>query len=212
MKERKMPWWFKRKEEPRDIRISSDHTVISAVGEGLLKLLKAQLVPEMIQGAEGIGMCRPADHGDMILGLYLYDVQEYDQIRVGGMQSIDENYQQYPSMYLSLYYMITAYSSSDARYRSEEEQKILGKVMQILYDTPVLDRRTLKAVEQVEDEDLRIEYLNMDTEEKMKIWSGVGIPYQLSLFYRITPVELESHIRKEITRVREIQLHGDGMW
>jgi len=27
-----MPWWFKKKEEPREIRITADHTVISAVG------------------------------------------------------------------------------------------------------------------------------------------------------------------------------------
>jgi len=149
----------------------------------------------------------------MTLGIYLYDVRECDQIRMGGMQSIDENYQQYPPMYLSLYYMITAYSSGDVRYRAEEEQKILGKVMQVLYDTPVLDSRTLKASQLADTDDLRIEYLNMDTEDKMKIWGGVGSPYQLSLFYRIAPVELESTIRKEVTRVREIQIHSGGpLW
>ena len=212
MRERKTPWWFRKKEEPREIWISADHTVISAVGEGLVRLLKEQLVPGIIQGAEGIGLCKPADHGDMALGLYLYDVAECDQIRESGMQPIDENYQQYPPMYLSLYYMITAYSSGDARYRAEEEQKILGRVMQILYDTPVLDNRTLKATEQVEEEDLRIEYLNLDTEDKMKIWGSAGTPYQLSLFYRIAPVKLESTIRREITRVREIHLREGEIW
>lgn len=210
MKERKIPWWFKKKEEPREIRISADHTVISAVGEGLVKLLKEHLVPELIQGSDGIGLCKPADHGDITLGIYLYDVRECDQIRMSGMQSIDENFLQYPPMYLSLYYMITAYSAGDARYRAEEEQKILGKVMQVLYDTPVLDNRTLKASELADTEDLRIEYLNMDTEEKMKIWGSVGVPYQLSLFYRISPVELESTIHREITRVREIQIRSGG--
>lgn len=212
MKERRLPWWFKKKEEPRDIRISADHTVISAVGEGIVRLLKEEMVPDMIQGTEGIGLCKPSDHADMALGIYLYDVQEFDQMRVNGMQPADEHYQQYPPMYLSLYYMITAYSAGDIRYRSEEEQKILGKTMQVFYDHSVLDSRTLKPADQPGDQDLRIEYLNMETEEKMKIWGSVGVPYQLSLFYKVAPVELESTIRRKITRVREIQVQGEGIW
>lgn len=206
MKERKAPWWFRRKEEHPIVRQAADYTVISAVGLGIAGCLRMHMVPGMLSGEEDIGLCTPAEHGNIRLGICLYDMKESEEIRVNGMQPLDEEHLQYPPMYLSLYYMITAYSDSDLRFRAEEEQRILGMAMQVLYDNPILDGDTMLPAEgDVESEsDLHLEYLNLPLNKKNEVWTAMGTQSRLSLFYRAAPVKLESGKKKKISRVKEI--------
>lgn len=206
MKERKIPWWFKKKEEDTRTQVKRDYTIISTVDRGFLSLLKDHMVPDVIAGSEQIGLCPPGESGDMLLGVYLYDIRENGEMRINGMFSCDEEHLQNPPMYLSLYYMLTPYSDIDLRYREEENHRILTRAMQVLYDCPVLDSSTLHPTSQVEPYDLRIEYLNLKPEEKSAVWQNTRQPERLSLFYRITPVQLDSTVQREVGRVKEIQL------
>ena len=52
----------------------------------------------------------------------------------------------------------------------------------------------------------RIELLNLETEEKNRIWNMPNQPYKLSLFYRVYPVELVSEKITKITRVVETDI------
>ena len=67
--------------------------------------------------------------------------------------------------------MITAYSNGDIKYRAIEEQKILGKVLQILADYHTLDPVTLKPMERNGGAGLEIELQPLSHEDKQKIWS-----------------------------------------
>lgn len=208
MKERRAPWWFRRKdesEEPR-VQVKRDYTIISSVDRGLLALLKEHMVPDIVAGSEQIGMCPPGEQGDTLLGLYLYDIRENEEMRINGMVSYDQNHLQNPPLYLSLYYMLTAYADIDIRYREEENHRVLTKAMQVLYDYSVLDSSTLHPTGQIEPYDIHIEFLNLKPEEKSAVWQNSRQPVRLSLFYRVTPVQLDSTIRREVSRVKEIQL------
>lgn len=209
MKERKTPWWFWRREDTASIPVKRDYTIISSVGGGLVGLLRDNMVPDVISGREEIGLCTPEERGDMTLGVYLYDVQENSQLRVGGMQPLDDRHLQLPPLYLSLHYMLTAYSDIDIRYREDEKHRIITRAMQVLYDHPVLDGNTLRPSGGSGSQDVHIEFLNLRLEEKMAVWQNIRQNYQLSLFYRVTPVCLDSTVRREISRVREIQLGAD---
>ena len=62
----------------------SDFSVVSEVGNEILKLLREHICPELIQSPESIKMVSPAEkNADFQLGLYLYDIQEireYQQV------------------------------------------------------------------------------------------------------------------------------------
>lgn len=206
MKERKTPWWFKKREDGPAARVKRDYTIISSVDRGIISLLKEHMVPDVISGSEQIGLCAPGENGDILLGIYLYDIRENEEMRVGGMLSYDEEQLQNPPMYLSLYYMITAYGDMDIRYREEENHRLLAKAMQVFGDYPVLDSATLYPTGEIEPYDLHIEFLSLKPDEKAAVWQNARQPVRLSLFYRITPVQLDSTIRKRITRVKEIKL------
>lgn len=167
-----------------------------------MRILRDGLVPEVIPGSHAIGLCSPADKGDYSLGLHLYDIRECEDVRATEMVQVRPFSQQFPPMLLSLYYMITAYSDSDLKFRAAQEQRILGRVMQIFYDNPVIqaDRIGPSALGM----DMRIELLNPELDEKLRLWNMPDIPYKASLFYRVTPVELESVRTKRVTRVTEL--------
>lgn len=202
--EKKTPWWFKRTEAPQKKPVQYDYTVSSSVSNGILQLLRKYMVPQIIASREEIGLCTPEDHGDLVLGLYLYDIMENDAMRINGMIPYDEQHQQYPPMYLNLYYMISAYSNIDLRYREEENHRILTKTMQVLRDCPLLDGTSFQPLEESAPDALHIQYQNLSLQEKLGIWQNRKSEFRLSLFYCVTPVKLDSTIRREVKRVKEI--------
>lgn len=177
--------------------------MISEVGSALKDILVRELVPDVILHSDNIGMCSPEDHGDFNLGIYLYDIMESEEIPVSGMVNSGVRKQSYPSTFLTLYYMVTAYSSSDLKFRAEEEQKILGKVIQTFRDYSVLQEETLGDGASMP---VRIELYRMERQVKMRMWNIPNVPYRLSLFYRVQPVEINSGRTREITRVQDVSV------
>lgn len=202
--ERKIPWWFKKPEEPERNRLKADHTASASVSSGILQLLRQHMVPDLIGSREEIGLCTPEEHGDIVLGLYLYDIRENDEMRINGMIPLDEQHQQFPPMYLNLYYMVTAYSAIDIRYREEENHRVLTRAMQVLHDHPILDGTTLLPAAVSGGNNLHIQYQNLTMQEKQEIWQARRQECRLSLYYCVAPVKLESTVTRKITRVKEI--------
>lgn len=184
----------------------ADHNIISDVGEALISLLREGLVPDIIPNIEGIGVCHPSDKGDVTLGVYLYDVKRNTDITANERVPVGTGQLRSPSVFLDLYYMITAYSSSDIKFRSLEEAKIIGRTIQVLEGTPVIRGSMFgKPFSELQYEP-RIELLELDQEEKNRIWNVPNQPYKLSLFYKVYPIELISDKITKITRVRETNI------
>lgn len=182
----------------------ANYTIISDVGNAIVSLLQEHMIPDVILNPESIGLCSPEERGNVILGVYLYDIRESEEYRNSTMVTMDATRQKYPSSYLTLNYMITAYSNGDIKYRAIEEQKILGKVLQILADYHTLDPVTLKPMERNGGAGLEIELQPLSHEDKQKIWSVPNKAYRLSLFFKVGPVELESEKIREVQRVVDI--------
>lgn len=179
-------------------------TVIADVGNALVKILREHMVPDVIPNADAIGLCHPADKGDFMLGIHLYDVKENVEVFERGMQNVDMSTQRYPSQFLELYYMITPYSMSDVKFRAVEEQRIMGRAMQVLMDHGNLSQEDIGT--QNSPYTVHTEMLRLDIEDKMKLWNIPEVPYKASLYYKVTPVELESTRRKQVRRVTEAQI------
>ncbi len=173
---------------------------IAAVSEKICENLRAALTPDIIKSPDGIGLCSPDDRGDIRLGIFLYEIERSDEVRRNEMVNLDEVTQGYIPIYLTLSYMFTAYTPGDIRYRMYEEQKILGRVVQYFSDYPWMyamdtDPNSLNSV------DMRVDLLKVDSEERSKIWTFPNIPYKLSVFYRVTPVVIDSARTREVRRV-----------
>ena len=175
----------------------------------LLNLLRENLVPDVVQNPDAIGLCSPDEKGDMLLGLHLYDIRENEEIRINEMVNLDVSKQKYPSVYVTLCYMITAYSSADVKFRAGEDHKILNKVLQVLNDHALLDADTLTPTAKAQEMNLRIHIANLTLEEKQRLWNFPNHPYRASLFYRIAPVEVESGRLREVKRVVDVEFRVD---
>ncbi|MDO4539750.1 MAG: DUF4255 domain-containing protein [Syntrophomonadaceae bacterium] len=182
------------------------HTIIADVGAAICNLLRQEMVPDTIMNPDTIGLCNPADKGNIILGLHLYDIKESEEIRVNDMIDREPNKQQYPSTYLSLFYMMTAFSTVDVKFRAEENHRILGKAMQVLQDNAVFSAETLTPVEAARGTNLRIQMLNLDAEVKHRLWTFPNLPYSLTVFYKVSPIELESTRIRTVRRVVDMEI------
>ena len=187
----------------------SDYTIIAEAGNALVRMLRKELVPDLIRNGADIGLASPADRGDMTLCVHLYDVSESETYRESGMMSDGAERQKFPPIYLTLSYMITVFSTGDVKFRSEEEQRILGKVAQVLRDCPILNLDTMEFGMGGSGEKIRIEMLRTDFDEKARVWSFPNLAAKPSLFYRMDPVALDSAKTKNVKRVQEMEFQKD---
>ena len=179
------------------------YNILSDIGEALVKMLREGMVPDIISNAEQIGVCHPSDKGDLSLGICLYDVRRNIDMDTTEWVAVGDDKLRAPSVYLDLYYMITAYSSSDIKFRALEEAKILGRAMQLIEGNPVMKPELYGKVFSDMVYRPRIEMVELENEEKHRIWNVPDQPYKLSLFYKVYPIEIESERITDITRVTE---------
>lgn len=177
---------------------------ISEVGNHIVSILRRELVPDVVLHPGAIGMCSPEDHGDFSIGVYLYDIAPNNDIVEHRMAAIDRRTQVYPSTFLTLRYMITAYSMGDLKFRTEEEHRILGRIIQALSDFSVIGQTSALYGQPM---DTRIEMERIEPGEKLRLWNFPNKAYQLSLFYRAQPVEITSTKTRLIaSRVRDVKV------
>lgn len=184
----------------------ADYTIISDAGSALIRLLREGMVPDVIPNADAIGLCSPSDKGDFVLGLYLYDIRESEEVFESSMRMSGQNEMRYPPKYLNLFYMLTAYSMSDIKFRSAEEHRILGRAIQVLQDHPVLDDMLYENSAGADRYPVRVEQQRLDNDEKMKLWNMPNVPYKLSMYYKVSPIELSSARTRQVHRVRRVDM------
>lgn len=181
------------------------YTAISEMSRAILRILRRELVPDTIQNPDAIGLCSPDDRGDFVVGIHLYDIKTSEEIRANSMVPQGTGSSRYPSCFVNLFYMITVHSIGDIKFRSEEEQKVLGKIVQALHDNSCLDAQTLEPVSVRKPMDVVIQMQTLELEEKVRIYNVPNAGYKLSLFYKAAPVEIESLKTKQVSRVTDME-------
>jgi hypothetical protein len=182
------------------------YTMIADTGQRLVEILQRELVPDVIQNPNEIGLRSPEDHGDVSLGLFLYSVEESEEVRQAGTAIIRNDSLKKVPVYLSLYYMITAYSSGDVKYRLTQEEQILGRVIQVFHDYSMIPLDEVDP-ESMGGMNLRITMQRLTLDEKSKIWNFPNVGNRLSLFYKVAPVAIDSALATKITRVTELDIN-----
>ena len=191
----------------------ADYTIIADVSNYILNVLRAKMCPEPIPSPNNIEVSSPASQDvDYILGLYLYDIKEDETvappptIRRGKLQL------QRPPKPYSLYYMVFINSGGQAGLKDQDFQKIIGKCAQIVSDNNSVLPNQLQNWLDTQEPPIVLTQAKISLEEKVRVWSAINKPYQISLFYKAAPVFVSSEIVIDAPRVTDAQfsLHVTG--
>ncbi|MCL1823006.1 MAG: DUF4255 domain-containing protein [Oscillospiraceae bacterium] len=186
----------------------ADYPIISDVSSHLVRSLRQKMCPEPIPSPNNIDVSSPAEQDvDYILGLYLYDIREEGDISTPPLISADRTRLKKPPRPYALYYMLFINGSSQMGLKAHDIQKIIGRAAQIVNDGNIINPRTLQPWLETNEPPIIISPARLSLEDKVRVWSAINKPYQISLFYRAAPVLLSSEIIIETPRVTQAEFN-----
>jgi len=180
----------------------AEFSVIADTGAALLMLLREYLHPDPVVSPESIILASPTDkNSDFQVGLYLYDIKELSEYRNTTPIHTGDNLRVRPPKLLSLYYTLFVNNKAQIAAGAEMEQRIFGRAIQALSDNGSL--RLSDANPYLPDgEDVStLSLLGHSFEDKTKIWSALQMPYQVGVYFMVSPVQLSSRVSEKIVRV-----------
>ena len=196
----------------------ADYPIISDVSQHMVRILREKMCPEPIPSPNNISVSSPAEQDvDYILGLYLYDIREEGEVAVPSLMGTGRTRLRHPPRPYSLYYMLFINGSSQMGLKAADTQKILGRAAQIINDGNSVDPRRLQSWLETQEPPIIFSPAKISLEDKVRVWSAINKPYQVSLFYKAAPVFLSSEIVVDPPRVTEAEFtigmldgRGDG--
>jgi hypothetical protein len=180
----------------------SDYTVIAETGRALVRVLWEEIqgdpqVNPLIDNENRISLESPFDLKDdnaIRLSIYLYRVVEDPYLK--NQPPIQEagRRQRRAPLTLDLCYLVTPLVGSP-----EEQQIVLGKVMQVFHDRAVLEGTDLTPAMAEAGEELRVVLNPVSLEETTRVWQALEMSYRLSVCY-VVRVAIVDSTRSRITQ------------
>lgn len=185
------------------------YSIIADISQYIANLLRKHLCPTYMTSPDMIKLVSPVDkNADYQLGIFLYDIQGLGEAFTIPMASMaSRGHKTNPPQPLKLKYMIYISNKAQIAAKGEDEQRILGLVMQLLYDNPVIEIQKIHQFSESFDTTSTLSLINMPLEEKSKIWTGLGLPIQLGIYLEVSPILLSSTQREEVQRVVATQFN-----
>jgi hypothetical protein len=149
-------------------------------------------VNAIIQNPEQITFLPPKDAAERKppqISIYLYNVFELTSMRNQPTATQNPSKQ---SLYLNLRYIITPITQN-----FDDDQTVLGKILQIFYDTPVLRGSDLQGSLKEGGEGLKVMLDQLTVDELSKVWGMLSLPYRLSVGYSVYPLKIESAVKPD---------------
>jgi Pvc16 N-terminal domain len=173
----------------------SDYSVIAALGNSLVSVLFAELnadpqISGLIDSDDRISLESPADlqnNNSVRLSMYLYRILENPYMKNQFSVEGTGGKQRKPPLALDLYYLLTPMLGTP-----REQQIVLGKTMQILYDRAILQGADLTNGLGTSGEEIRLVLNPVSLEELTRVWQALEIPYRLSVCYIARVVIVDS--------------------
>jgi hypothetical protein len=173
----------------------SNYTVLAEVGESLAAVLwqEIQLDPvvnALIDTENKISLKSPADLVNDVsvrLSIYLYRVVE-DPYTKNQFPVLGNGAQlRKAPLTLDLFYLITPLVGEP-----RDQQIVLGKVMQVLYDRAILEGSDLVGSLATSNESLRAILNPVSLEETARVWQALELSYRLSVCYVVRVALVDS--------------------
>lgn len=122
------------------------------------------------------------------ISVFLYNVTE-----LPSMRNQPQTTQNPPTLlYLKLHYLITPLTQN-----AENDQIILGKIMQLFSETPILRGSDLQGSLRESGDELKIILDALAADDLSKIWTMFQNPYKLCVGYSVFPVRIEASSKIE---------------
>jgi hypothetical protein len=150
----------------------------------------------IIQNPEQITFLSPKDAVEQKppqISVYLYNITELTSMRNQPTQTQNPSK---PPLYLNLRYLITPITNN-----ADDDQAVLGKILQIFHETPVLRGSDLQGSLSEGGEELKVMLDQASVDELSKIWSMLSAPYRLSVSYTVYPVRIEPTVKPDSKQV-----------
>lgn len=184
----------------------SEYTVIAEVGEALARVLweEIQLDPQvslLIDNENRISLESPkelAEDNSVRLSIYLYRVVENAFMKNQPNVAADGRRQRVAPLALDLCYLVTPLVGTP-----REQQIVLGKVMQILYDRALLEGTDLSAAMTEAAEEVRVVLNPVSLEETTRVWQALEMSYRLSVCYVVRVALVDSRRSRQTVPVVE---------
>ena len=147
---------------------------------------------------------------------FLYRVAEMAELRNAGRQRTSEGSLARQPLPLELCYLVTACvkredSAASDYLATEEEHKLLGLVMQALYDHAEVGRDELvdgSSPVWGRADSLQVVLDTLPIEDQYRIWDATDLAYRLSIAYRVRVLGLEPAERQQVASVSEARFAG----
>ncbi|MEF9972233.1 MAG: DUF4255 domain-containing protein [Oscillospiraceae bacterium] len=184
----------------------ADYPIVADVSSYMVQLLRSKMCPEPIPSPNNIEVSSPAEQDvDYILGLYLYDIREEGEVSVPSLIGSGKTRLRRPPRPYSLYYMLFINGSSQMGLKAGDVQKIIGRAAQVINDGNSVSPHKLQTWLESPEPPIQFSPAKISLEDKVRVWSAINKPYQVSLFYKACPVFLSSEIIVDSPRVTEAQ-------
>jgi hypothetical protein len=179
----------------------SNALAIAAVTTSLVNLISTKIGADPAQNLpSGIGVtAQPPDAANNDtnfthqVNLFLYHAMPNAAWRNMPIPARGDSAQ--PPLALNLYYMITAYAREKGDTGDIDSHNLLGRVMRVLFDHPVLSSVDITMpgsdVENQVDR-IRITMQPLTIEELYRLWTGFQTQYRLSVSYEVSVILIES--------------------
>lgn len=192
----------------------ADYPIIADVSNHMVQMLRSKMCPEPIPSPNNIEVSSPAEQDvDYILGLYLYDIREEGEVSVPALAGTGRTRLRRPPRPYSLHYMLFLNGSSQMGLKGGDVQKIIGRAAQIISDRNMVYPTELQPWLETPEPPIVFSGAKISLEDKVRVWSAISKPYQVSLFYKAAPVFLSSEIVVESPRVTDatfnVAIQGD---
>lgn len=173
----------------------ADYTVLYEVGESILTVLWQEMqadpqVQSVISSEDQISLESPADlegNDTVRLSIYLYRIAEDAQSKNRPPINDGRGRLRKPPLALDLYYLVTPLMG-----QPREQQIVLGKTMQVLYDRATLQGTDLFGSLQSSGETVRVILNPVTLEETTRVWQALEMSYRLSVVYVVRVALMDS--------------------
>jgi hypothetical protein len=171
--------------------LSSDN--IGGITQTLAKLISNGIrndieLQKIVHSEELVSLQAPSrEEKPSQLSLYLYNVTECTNMR----NQPQNPTQPHTLMYLNLRFLITPTSRIP-----QLDQLLLGKVMQILGEKPMLRGSDLQGSLSGSGEELKVTLDALSIDDLNKLWGTLDAPHKLCISYSVYPVPLKSEAKQ----------------
>jgi hypothetical protein len=154
-------------------------------------------------GGRRVTLTSPAEMSDANLeglSLWLYEVRRDEQLLNAPPRRVRPDQLEPTPLPLRLHYLATPIinnggDTSDPDIGPREEQLILGKVLQLFHTHPRLTGTDLSDTLIGSSSELAVRLESLPLEDVARVWWALQRPYQLSVCYEVTLVEISADIQ-----------------